>query len=258
MSVSLLSRKLRKKATHKQHYNWWFLLALPAWVTVSYFAAQLLLVAVFWLLNLTGFALKDWVSQTVVEVLLAGLVYTLTLAIVVGIPYAVKKRPTTLETLGLQKLLSWTDIGLAPLGYIVYALLLGITIATLMYIMPSFPFDQAQDVGFQGMSRQHEYTLAFLTLVVLAPIAEEALFRGYLYGKLKKHVPLYAAMLATAGLFALAHGQWNVAIDTFILSLVLTGLREITGTIWAGVLVHMIKNAIAFYVLFVAPNIIGV
>jgi len=35
--------------------------------------------------------------------------------------------------------------------------------------------------------------------------------------------------------------------------LVLCTLRIVTGSIWAGVLLHMIKNGLAFYVLFVAP-----
>ena len=37
----------------------------------------------------------------------------------------------------------------------------------------------------------------------------------------------------------------------FALSIVLCGLREITGTIHAGILLHMLKNGIAFYLLFV-------
>jgi membrane protease YdiL (CAAX protease family) len=99
--------------------------------------------------------------------------------------------------------------------------------------------------------------LAFVTLVVLAPIAEETLFRGYLYGKLKGHVPAIIAAIATSLLFGVAHMQWNVGIDVFILSLVLCGLRSLTGSIWSGILVHMIKNAIAFYFLFINPILGG-
>jgi membrane protease YdiL (CAAX protease family) len=95
--------------------------------------------------------------------------------------------------------------------------------------------------------------LAFITLVVIAPFAEELLFRGYLYGKLKSNVPTVVAAITTSLLFGLAHQQLNVGIDVFILSLVLCTLRSLTGSIWAGVLVHIIKNALAYYLLFVAP-----
>jgi membrane protease YdiL (CAAX protease family) len=53
--------------------------------------------------------------------------------------------------------------------------------------------------------------------------------------------------------FGAVHGQWNVAIDVFSLSLIMCGLREITGNIWAGALLHMLKNGLAFYILFINP-----
>jgi membrane protease YdiL (CAAX protease family) len=43
----------------------------------------------------------------------------------------------------------------------------------------------------------------------------------------------------------------NVALDVFILSIVMCGLREMTGSIWAGVVLHMMKNGLAFYLLFI-------
>ena len=46
------------------------------------------------------------------------------------------------------------------------------------------------------------------------------------------------------------HFQWNVGVNVFALSVVLCALREITGTIYAGILTHMIKNGVAFYLLY--------
>lgn len=249
MLASLLSKK---RATDKQklQYNWKFLLALPAWVVVSYFAAQFIVLLLFWVASWLGFPVADMVSETVLRTILASLVYLVAFVIIVAGPWIVLRRETNLETLGLGRLMSWADIGLAPLAFIAY----GFAVTAILYIItslfPAFPAEEAQDVGFRAISRQHEYMLAFVTLVILAPIAEEVIFRGYLYGKLRKRVPIYAAALVTSLLFALAHGQWNLAVDTFVLGLFLIGLREITGSIWAGILLHMIKNAIAFYLVF--------
>lgn len=252
MLASLLNKK-SPVDQQKRYYNWKFLLALPAWVAVSYFAAQCIVVAFFWAMEWLGLSLTDYLSQTILQTVLASLVYAVSLVIILGGPWLVLKRKTTLEILGLDRLMNWTDLGLAPLAFIVY----GLALTTVMYIItslfPAFPANEVQDVGFKTISRQYEYGLAFLTLVVLAPIVEEAIFRGYLYGKLRKHVPVYAAAIATSLLFALAHGQWNIAVDTFILGLFLVGLREITGSIWAGIVLHMIKNGIAFFWIFVAP-----
>jgi len=41
------------------------------------------------------------------------------------------------------------------------------------------------------------------------------------------------------------------ALDTFILSLVLIYLREKTGSLWASITLHAVKNGVAFMALFV-------
>ena len=58
-------------------------------------------------------------------------------------------------------------------------------------------------------------------------------------------------MILTSIVFAFLHGQWNVAVTVFALSLILCSMREITGTIWSGVLLHMLSNGIAFYLLYI-------
>ena len=50
--------------------------------------------------------------------------------------------------------------------------------------------------------------------------------------------------------------QWAVAIDTMVLGVILALLREYTGAVWASVLVHALKNGIAFYLLFMNPQLI--
>ena len=60
------------------------------------------------------------------------------------------------------------------------------------------------------------------------------------------------ANLLVSVLFGLVHMQWNVGINVFAMSVVMCALREITGTIYAGILLHMLKNGVAFYLLYVA------
>lgn len=229
--------------------------ALPVWVLASFIAAQVLLASVLWLLNVIGVSLLSLASETVLQTILATAVYLLAFVITFGVPYIIKQRRVSLATLGIDRLPSWSDIGLAPLGFIAYGLL----VAALLYIattyFPAFPATQAQEVGFQSLSGRVEMLLAFATLVIIAPIAEEVLFRGYLYGKLRKYSSILLSILITSVLFGAVHMQWNVGIDTFALSVVMCCLREITGSIWAGVLLHMIKNGIAFYLLFVSPMV---
>lgn len=200
-------------------------------------------------------------NSAVFNSVVAAAIYVLTLVIVIGVPFWLRRRRTTRDDLGVTRLPSWLDIVLAPAALIVYMLISASVLYVFSVVAPQIDLTQAQDIPFSGLSHQYEYVLAFLTLVVMAPVAEELLFRGYLFGKMKKHAPFWLAMIVTSILFGGLHLiagaslQWNVAVDTFALSLVLCTLRQITGNIWAGVLLHMIKNGIAYYFLFINPDL---
>lgn len=238
-----------------RQFSWRMLIGLPAWVFTGFMLAQVLLVAVVWLCSKVGIFLPT--DSVTTQTTITAIVYVLTLLIVIGVPWILQRRSTSREDIGLTRLPSWMDILLSPAGFIIYFILSGVLIAVATAVLPDFDVTQTQEVGFEDLSQRSEYLLAFLTLVVVAPVAEETLFRGYLYGKLKKHVPLWLAIVATSALFGAFHGQWNVALDTFMLSVVMCSLREVTGNIWAGILLHMMKNGIAFYFLFINPSILN-
>ncbi len=258
-----LGKVASSAAQHSQHvpkkrqYRWLALLALPLWVLLTFVASQLIILFVVQVMDWVGVPLDSLVSGAVAQTLVAALVYALTLALAIGVPYALKQQRTTLEDLGLTRLVSWSDIGLAPVAFVIYGLLTTLFLTVVTTVFTGFPLDQAQDTGFTAFGSRLDNMLAFVTLVIIAPVAEEVLFRGYLYGKLKKFIPGIVAAIATSVLFAAVHLQWNVAVDVFVLSLILCGLRSLTGSIWAGILVHMIKNGIAYYILFVSPLIGG-
>jgi len=233
----------------------WLALLLVLWVFVGYMLAQALLIAVLWVATQLGVSFGQ-VGQAVLSTVLSAAVYLLSLLIVLGMPWLLKRRRTTKQELGLSRLPTWKDIGLAPAGFVVYLVGSVVLLAVVSTLIPAIDMDQVQQNGFENIGHRYEYVLAFVTLVVIAPVAEEVLFRGYLYGKLRSKVPVWVAILLVSGLFAAIHGQWNVAVDVFALSIVLCILRELTGSIWSGILLHMLKNGVAFYFLFVSPMIV--
>ncbi len=158
---------------------------------------------------------------------------------------------STPESMGVQRWPSFVDIGLAPVGYVVY-LVLANTLASIMSAFSWFQVDQEQDIGFGYFVTSADRILAMISVVLIAPIAEELIMRGWLYGKLRSKWGIVIAMFLTSIAFGFMHGQWNVAVTTFAMSIILCGLREITGTIWSGMLLHILSNAIAFYLLYVA------
>ena len=261
-SLNKVHHRFTKKSKGKElkparrKYQWQMLILFPAWVTLAYATSNAVVATIIGILSWLNMPIDGFLRPAVIQTVIATLVYAITIAIAIGVPY-ILRHTTSLATLGLNRLPSWTDIGLAPVGFIVYSVAVTTVVAGLMAWVPDFPLDQAQDVGFSAFGSRLDNILAFVTLVILAPFAEELLFRGYLYGKLKSRVPAVIAALVTSLLFGLAHFQLNVAIDVFILSLILCGLRSLTGSIWVCVLVHVLKNALAYYLLFVAPLIGG-
>lgn len=236
-------------------YRWWMAVILPAWVFGGFLVAQLLVGGLVWLLKVLHVPLSS-INHNVLMTALAALIYLVMIGVVIGLPWLLKKRRITLQDIGLQRLPTWTDIWMAPTGFIVYFVLSALLIMLATSLFPWFNVGQVQDTGFSQLNLRYEYILAFFTLVIVAPVAEEVIFRGYLFGKLKKFVPIWIAVLVTSLLFGFIHGAWNLAIDTFALSIVMCLLRLGTGSIWAPILLHMTKNSIAFYILFINPTLL--
>lgn len=156
---------------------------------------------------------------------------------------------TSLEEIGLKNLPTWTDIGLAPIAFIAYVFVSGF-VTNFLSNFAWFDANQAQNVGFSALFSTSDRIIAFVALALIAPIAEEIIFRGWLYDKLRSKLHLLPAILAVSILFGFLHGQLNVGVDVFIMSLFVCSQREITGTIHSGILLHIIKNSFAFFILF--------
>jgi len=153
----------------------------------------------------------------------------------------------------------WRDLRYALAAAPVYYVLYLIIVSLASWLVPGFNADQQQEIGFDNVSGLLQLSAVFLSLVVIVPIAEEIMVRGFLYTSLKKAMRLVPAVILTSLMFAVAHLQtggeagplYVAAVDTFILSLVLIYLREKTGSLWASIYLHGFKNFVAFMAIFV-------
>lgn len=91
-------------------------------------------------------------SATRLATIVAAIVYGLTFAIMVGVPYLLWHRKTSLETLGLTGWCRGTDIGLAPIAYHL-RVATTIALAIVTSVFTGFPADQVQDTGFSAFGR---------------------------------------------------------------------------------------------------------
>lgn len=238
-------------------------LGFTLWVVVAFFGAQLLIGAAIYGLGQASNNIFVGVNETVLQTGLSVVVYALSLAIAAGVPWAVfKSQRLKWSGFGFAEALpSWRDIGLAPVIFVM-SLVLGVVV---MYIagmvVPGVDLQTEQQIGFDNVTQRYEFIMAFITLVVLAPVFEEILFRGYLYGRIRRYLNAFWTISITAIAFGAMHLyagadyplQWNVFISTTVLALGMGLFREVTGNIWGAILVHMMKNGLAFFGLFILP-----
>lgn len=234
--------------------HWFFkLLGYSAWVALAFVLAYILLIATAWVLRQTVGPLTQYMSVNLAGVLLNFILYGYMIAIIIGVPRLLAKKRVSLKTLGIAKPPRLRDIPVSIIGMIGYYVAAAALLIAVIKLVPGFDAGQEQDVGVSNLLPGIEMYFAFALLVIIVPFVEELIFRGYLFGNFERiGVPVWVAILVTSALFGLAHMQWNVGLNVFVLSIFMCLARQYTGSIWAGVLMHMIKNGIAFYLLFVA------
>ena len=84
----------------------------------------------------------------------------------------------------------------------------------------------------------------FSFLLIEAPLLEELLCRGVIFGGLSKMMPVWSAMLFSGFLFALIHINAATLIPLWFLGVAFAWLYVRTGTLLAPMAVHMTFNAV--------------
>jgi len=229
-------------------------------VLAVYYLSQLfgdLVVSIYpWLKHWSASQANSWLDNSVgaqfVYVLLAE-------AFTIGAIYLfLRKYRLNFRIIGLKRP-RWRDLGYGLLAAPVYYVLYLLTVGVVSHFVPSLNVNQQQDIGFTNVHGAAQLILTFISLVVLPPLTEEIMVRGFLYGSLKKALPRVGAVIVTSALFASAHlpeggsagPLYIAALDTFVLSLVLIYLREKTNSLWASISLHALKNGVAFVALFI-------
>ncbi len=88
---------------------------------------------------------------------------------------------------------------------------------------------------------------AGVAICVVTPLVEEALFRGALFGTLRRRHPAGFVVALTGCLFALAHVQPQLLLPIAMVGAALAFLRVASGSIGPGIVLHMAFNGFSFY-----------
>lgn len=86
---------------------------------------------------------------------------------------------------------------------------------------------------------------ACIFVVVIAPLCEEMVFRGFIYPLFRKRLGLKWAMAASSALFAALHFSFLAFLPIMVIGMLLAYLYESTGSLMSSICFHVINNAVA-------------
>lgn len=107
--------------------------------------------------------------------------------------------------------------------------------------------------GHYQTTMQSNAVVALLLSLIVAPIAEECLVRGFIYQQFRRGWGTWVAWISQAVVFALMHGTLVHAVPTFLTALFLGLVYERTGDLRWPIAFHVIYNLSAM--LFSGVNV---
>lgn len=127
-----------------------------------------------------------------------------------------------------------------------WLLLIGASLATFANMLVAalqniLPVREYQETMNQITSGKSIWMLVFW-MGIVAPIAEEMVFRWLIYFRLRDYMRMGMAMAVSGILFGIYHMNLTQAVYASILGMMFAYFLEIIGNLWASVLLHIGAN----------------
>lgn len=100
-----------------------------------------------------------------------------------------------------------------------------------------------------NMSFMYSNIFILLGTIFIIPIFEEIIFRGAIFGTLKRNLNVIVALILQAIIFAVMHGNLLQGVYTFILGIIVGLAYLYTKSIWGDILCHMTYNLFGLLIL---------
>jgi len=155
---------------------------------------------------------------------------------------------------------SFRDLGFVRprARYVLLGLVMGVFLFITIGFLGNFlanwlgiPAPQSFTLAVNGSSYSWQILLLIFLGGVLAPIKEEAFFRGLFYPPLRQMNGRGKGILLTAGFFAILHFDVIRFLPLFIGGVILTWLYEKTSSLWPSIIAHGTWNILMALALWI-------
>lgn len=223
---------------------------LPEWGAVAALLVGIVLVLVAQTITyilLNSFVKTD--QELVNFILLQATLSSGIIPVAAYVRYRMKKRIFSSLLINKVKLSDFIKL-LKAIG--MYFVIWIVVLAAIILLAPEAT-EVEQNVGITSSSSLTTLVAGFVGIVIITPVIEEMIFRGFLFRGIAKSSNFWIAALGSSLIFGFAHGQLVAGVDTFIFGVVACALVSRTGSLWPAIAFHGLKNAAAFYIRFIEP-----
>ena len=153
----------------------------------------------------------------------------------------------------IRKKSMFAEVGLTKpnFRYLPAVIALGATanvIVSLIFTFLPLPESWWEEYNTASAALDEISVVNVIAIVVVAPIAEELLFRGLVFTRLSRGLGVYIGAAASALLFGLVHGTVIWGIYTALFGLVIVFILVRTRSLFYAMMFHFAFNAFSFFV----------
>ncbi len=154
--------------------------------------------------------------------------------------------PSSGSSMPVWKVMTYYTLGGLCISFVVF-----IIYSKAFVLLTGFSLPQQETSLLLHRSWQSAPFLTFLSFAIFMPVAEEIIFRGFLFDALQKYMNRSMTILITALLFSIVHLQLYYLFPLFTLGLILGWTRSKTRTLVIPALIHVLNNGYAILMLLI-------
>ncbi|HXN72416.1 MAG TPA: CPBP family intramembrane glutamic endopeptidase [Candidatus Acidoferrales bacterium] len=160
------------------------------------------------------------------------------------------------RTIGWRKL----ETGRMSQAAVYLGLILGGLFLSIIVSVGSALFPPKKDLPIESLFQDRSTTFLFMLIaVLLAPVVEETIFRGYIYPVIGRSFGKFWGIMATGTLFGLLHagqlwGGWGQIVLLVFVGVALTFARAVSRNVLPGFIIHTSYNSVQVIGLLIATH----
>lgn len=189
---------------------------------------------------------------------LAGIVVQLGICIALLVYLRIFRSLSPADLFGLRRISPFKALGLGMLMFIPMMLVVNGSAYGMQEWMKEFwPDLGGQDVAeaFRSSKDNLAKMMLAISAAVIAPLVEEIIFRGFIYGVIKRYTDGIYAALCSSLLFALVHLHVGTLFPLALLALMFCAMYELTGSLLLPMVMHGLFNASSLIVMALFPDL---